>query len=69
MRVIISDLVMCLRSTSSVASTTQQVHVRTRARQAVLRLQSTDNNGDSSNDDTGWRLGATRLEIRNDGRR
>ena len=56
-------------STSSIASTTQQVHIRSRARQAVLRLESYDGNTDSGNDDTGWRLGATRLEIRNDGRR
>lgn len=56
-------------STSSIASTTQQVHIRSRARQAVLRLESYDGNTDSGNDDTGWRLGATRLEVRNDGRR
>jgi hypothetical protein len=56
-------------STSSIASTTQQVHIRSRARQAVLRLESFDGNTDSGNDDTGWRLGATRLDVRNDGRR
>ena len=56
-------------STSSIASTTQQVHIRSRARQAVLRLESYDGNTDSGNDDTGWRLGATRLDVRNDGRR
>tara|TARA_R110001606_G_scaffold158633_1_gene302477 strand:+ start:92 stop:1957 length:1866 start_codon:yes stop_codon:yes gene_type:complete len=56
-------------STSIVGSSTQQLHIRSRARQAVIRLQSNDNNGDSSNNDTGWRLGATRLDIRNDGRR
>ena len=56
-------------STSSVASTTQQAHIRGRARQAVLRLESDDTNTNSSNSDTGWRLGATRLEIRSDGKR
>jgi len=56
-------------STSSVASTTQQAHIRGRARQAVLRLESDDTNTDSSNSETGWRLGATRLEIRSDGKR
>jgi len=56
-------------STSSIASTTQQAHIRGRARQAVLRLESDDTNTNSSNSDTGWRLGATRLEIRSDGKR
>ena len=56
-------------STGSIASTTQQVHIRSRARQAVLRLESYDGNTDSGNDDTGWRLGATRLDVRADGRR
>jgi len=56
-------------STSSVASTTQQIHVRSRARQAVLRLESFDDNTDSGNNDIGWRLGATRLDVKNDGRR
>ena len=56
-------------STNSIASTTQQAHIRGRARQAVLRLESEDNNTNGSNDDTGWRLGATRINIRSDGRR
>ena len=56
-------------STTSIASTTQQSHIRGRARQAVLRLESDDTNTDSSNLATGWRLGATRLEIKSDGRR
>ena len=56
-------------STNSIASTTQQAHIRGRARQAVLRIESEDNNTNGSNDDTGWRLGATRINIRSDGRR
>ena len=56
-------------STNTIASTTQQTHIRGRARQAVIRLESDDTNTNSSNDDTGWRLGATRLDIKGDGRR
>tara|TARA_R110000824_G_scaffold140160_7_gene305852 strand:- start:25038 stop:26903 length:1866 start_codon:yes stop_codon:yes gene_type:complete len=55
-------------STSVVSSSTQQNHVRARARQAVVRLESDDDNA-PANTATGWRLGATRLDIRPDGRR
>ena len=55
-------------STSAMSSTTQQAHVRARGRQAVLRIES-DDDDTSANDDTGWRVGATRLEVRSDGRR
>ena len=57
------------KRTNAIGSTTQQAHVRGRARQAVLRLESEDANTNSSNNDTGWRLGATRLDTRSDGRR
>ena len=49
-------------STSSVTSTTTQSFTRARARQTVLRIQS-------SSLDLGWTLGDTRLELRPDGRR
>mgnify|MGYP003112120246 FL=1 len=55
-------------STSVITSSTQQNHVRARARQAVVRLESDDDNV-SANTSTGWRLGATRLDVRPDGRR
>ena len=55
-------------STSAVSSTTQQAHVRGRARQVVLRLESDDDDSNANND-TGWRLGATRIDTRSDGRR
>ena len=55
-------------STTAVSSTTQQSHVRARARQAVLRVESDDDNT-SANTSTGWRLGATRMDVRPDGRR
>ena len=54
-------------ATSTISATTQQSHIRGRGRQAVIRIASND--GDSGNDGVGWRLGATRLDIRQDGRR
>ena len=54
-------------STSTVSSSTQQSHIRGRGRQMVLRIESND--GDTGNDGVGWRLGATRYDIRPDGRR
>ncbi len=55
-------------STSTITSSTQQSHVRARARQAVVRVESDDDNT-PANTATGWRLGATRLDVRTDGRR
>ena len=55
-------------STSAITSSTQQSHVRARARQAVVRVESDDDNT-TANTETGWRLGATRLDVRADGRR
>jgi len=55
-------------STSAINSSTQQSHVRARARQAVVRVESDDDNT-PANSSTGWRLGATRLDVRTDGRR
>lgn len=55
-------------STSAITSSTQQSHVRARARQAVVRVESDDDNT-PANTATGWRLGATRLDVRADGRR
>jgi hypothetical protein len=55
-------------STSVLTSSTTQSHVRARARQVVVRLES-DDDSTPGNTATGWRLGATRLEIRPDGRR
>tara|TARA_R110002020_G_scaffold400536_3_gene610592 strand:- start:119 stop:2257 length:2139 start_codon:yes stop_codon:yes gene_type:complete len=53
--------------TSTITPSTTQSHIRARGRQAVVRLASND--GDSGNLGVGWRLGATRYEIRADGRR
>ena len=54
-------------STSSVGSSTGQVSLRARSRQAVFRVESDDDS--NGNDNVGWRLGATRLDIKPDGRR
>ena len=54
-------------SSSVITPTTQQSDIRSRGRQFVLRVESND--GDSGNAGTGWRLGATRLDLRSDGRR
>ena len=44
-----------------------QVSLRARSRQAVFRVESDDDS--DGNDNVGWRLGATRLDIKPDGRR
>ena len=49
-------------STNSVTSTTQQAYLRARARQGVLRIES-------SSTDLAWTLGDLRLGLRPDGRR
>jgi hypothetical protein len=56
-------------STNAIASTTKKADVRARARQITLRLESDDDASGLANSDVGWRLGATRLDIRDDGRR
>jgi len=55
-------------STSIIKSTTQQAFTRARGRQLVLRIESDD---DATAGRTGfkWRLGASRIDVRTDGRR
>ena len=55
-------------STNSITGTISKADVRARGRQAVIRVESDDDNV-SGNTATGWRLGATRLDVRPDGRR
>jgi hypothetical protein len=57
------------KATSEVQSTTNQLHIRARARQAVLRLESNDDAANDGNLSVGWRLGATRLDVKQDGRK
>ena len=54
-------------SISSIGSSTGQISLRARSRQAVFRVESDDDS--DGNDNVGWRLGATRLDIKPDGRR
>ena len=57
------------RATKDVSNNTDQVHVRARGRQAVLRLQSDDDAAVGNRTGYKWRLGFTRLDIQPDGRR
>ena len=57
------------KSTSEVKSDTNQLHIRARGRQAVLRLESNDDATNNGNLSVGWRLGATRMDVKQDGRR
>tara|TARA_R100001082_G_C4343260_1_gene151114 strand:- start:472 stop:1254 length:783 start_codon:yes stop_codon:yes gene_type:complete len=59
---------LATNSTSAITGSTQQAHIRARARQAVVRIESDDDNV-GANTATGWRLGATRMDIKPDGRR
>ncbi len=56
-------------STNAISATTQQAYVRGRARQMVLRFESNDDATNNGNLGIGWRLGATRIDIKPDGRR
>ena len=56
-------------STSSISANTQQAYVRSRSRQISLRFESDDDATDNGNLGIGWRLGATRIDIKPDGRR
>ena len=56
-------------STNAISSSTTQAYVRGRARQMVLRFESDDDASDGGNLSIGWRLGATRIDTRPDGKR
>ena len=56
-------------STSAISASTKQAFVRARARQMVLRFESDDDASNNKNLDIGWRLGATRIDTRPDGKR
>ena len=55
--------------TKDVSNNTDQLYVRARARQAVIRLQSDDDGASNNRLGVQWRLGFTRLDIQPDGRR
>ena len=56
-------------STNAISATTQQVFVRSRSRQMALRFESDDDATNNGNLSIGWRLGATRVDIKPDGKR
>ena len=60
---------LSINSTNAVSSTTQQVFVRSRSRQMALRFESDDDATNNGNLAIGWRLGATRIDIKSDGKR
>ncbi len=60
---------LSINSTSSIQANTQQAFVRGRARQMVLRFESDDDAENNGNLGIGWRLGATRIDVRTDGKR
>ena len=60
---------LSINSTNAISSTTQQVFVRSRSRQMALRFESDDDATNDGNLAIGWRLGATRIDIKPDGRR
>tara|TARA_R110001592_G_scaffold28058_1_gene103595 strand:+ start:52 stop:1944 length:1893 start_codon:yes stop_codon:yes gene_type:complete len=57
------------KSTSNVSSSTTKLNVRGRARQVVLRFESDDDNTTSYTLGLGFRIGATRIGTRVNGRR
>ena len=58
---------LATNSTSSCTSVTKKIDTRFRGRQAVLRVQSNDD--DTTKTGMGFRLGAMRIGFRPDGRR
>ena len=57
------------KATSEISSSTTKADVRARGRQAVIRVESNDDQSGDGNVSLGWRLGATRLDVKADGRR
>jgi len=56
-------------STNDVTSSTQQNFTRARGRQLVLRVQSDDDAATGVRTGFRWRLGSSRIDVKNDGRR
>ncbi len=60
---------LATNSTNAVSANTQQVYVRSRSGQIALRFESDDDAANDGNLSIGWRLGATRIDIKPDGKR
>ena len=56
-------------STTQIGNSTTFGSLRTRTRQFVLRFESDDDNSEANRKDFKWRLGDTRLDIQQSGRR
>ena len=56
-------------STTSITSSTTKINTRARARQVAIRFESDDDNSAGLREGLGFRVGATRMEIRPKGRR
>ena len=54
---------------SSITNTTKKIDTRARARQAIYRVESDDDNDVSVRNGLEFRLGATRFNFREDGKR
>ena len=56
-------------STTAITSSTTKIDTRARARQVVLRFESDDDNSAGLREGLGFRVGATRMQIRPNGKR
>ena len=56
-------------STNTCTNSTSKIDVRVRARQAALRIESDDDNSESVRLGVGFRVGATRMDLQQSGRR
>ena len=56
-------------STTAITSSTTNIDTRARARQVVLRFESDDDNLAGLREGLGFRVGATRMQIRPNGKR
>ena len=56
-------------TTATCTSSTSKIDTRIRARQAVLRVESDDDNTSGDNLGVGFRVGATRMDVQPNGRR
>tara|TARA_R110001632_G_scaffold198533_1_gene320824 strand:- start:284 stop:2173 length:1890 start_codon:yes stop_codon:yes gene_type:complete len=56
-------------TTSACTSSTSKIDTRIRARQAVLRIESDDDNSEGARLGVGFRIGATRMDVQPNGRR
>ena len=56
-------------STNQITESTTFTSLRTRSRHIVLRIESDDDNTEEDRKDYKWRLGSTRIDVEQSGRR